>query len=111
MNQGDDGHGRAAEPPLTVVERIAAAIPLVCILLAIAAPIVARIGEKGLLKMQGLSVVPSFLFSIVMLHAAAVLGRRFEILWRGNYYIGLAMSAVCAGLWMVLFVMILLPKR
>jgi hypothetical protein len=99
------------EPPLNVVERIAAAVPSLCILIAIAAPVWAHLTDRADTKMGKWGTIPAVLLSIVLLHAAAVLGLRFKVLWSGNHYIGLVCSALCAGIWCLLIGSCVLSMR
>lgn len=86
------------EPPLNAVERIAAAVPLLCILIAISAPALAHLADRADTKMGKWGTIPAVMLSTFLLHAAAILGLRFKVLWGFNYYVGLVCSALCAGL-------------
>jgi hypothetical protein len=85
--------------PLNTVERLAAAIPATCILIAIGAPVIATITDHSETKMGKVGAAPALLFGLLMLHVAALLGFRFKVLWKGNYVIGVATNVVCIGLW------------
>ena len=91
------------EPPLNLVERIAAALPSLFILIAIAAPVIANVSDRAETKMGKVGSFPAYAFSFLLLHVAALLGLRFKVLWRWNETIGKALILICTAIWLWFF--------
>lgn len=100
-------HEHQPKPPLTLVERIAAAIPSLLVLSAIGAPIVATITDHAETKMGRLGGAPAVLYSIAVVHMAMLLADRFKVLWVGNYYLSMCLRAILFWFWAIVFVMVL----
>ena len=98
---------KTPRPPLTLVERIAAAIPLLLILSAIVAPIWATVTDHAETKMGKLGGAPALMYSIVAVHIAMFLSNHYRKLWRGNDYLAMTLPAIVFCCWAIAAVFVL----